>query len=97
MTHDHPHDHSHDHGHHHHHDHTHESDHTHELSFEQKLEKLFSHWIDHNESHKETFATWAKRADEAGLGEVSVQLDAVAKLSEEVTVRLKSALNALHG
>lgn len=96
---DHDHSHSHDHsaGHSHSHDHSHEHAHTHphELSFEQKLEKLFGHWIDHNDSHKETFFTWAKRADEANLAEIAKRLDKVGKLSEEVTGLLKEALKIL--
>lgn len=97
---DHGHDHTHgDHGHSHSHDHsnthTHSHGHTHELSFEQKLEKLFGHWIDHNDSHKDTFFTWAKRADEAKLAEVAKRLDEVGKLSEQVTGLLKDALKIL--
>ncbi|MBU1194796.1 MAG: zinc transporter [Proteobacteria bacterium] len=86
-------DHDHSHGHSHNHDHSHA--HPHELSFEQKLEKLFGHWIDHNDSHKETFFTWAKRADDAKLTEIAKRLDKVGKLSEEVTGLLKEALKIL--
>ncbi len=103
MTHHHDHDHSHDHdGHHHSHDHdhshshNHDHGHTHELSFEQKLEKLFGHWIDHNDSHKDTFFTWAKRAEDAGLKDVSKKIEKAGQLSEEVTHQLKDALNELH-
>ena len=97
--HNHPHDHnhSHDHAHSHSHSHEHEHSHSHELTFEQKLEKLFGHWIDHNESHKDTFLTWAGRAKEAGLAEVTKNLEMVGQLSEDVTRQLKEALNNLKG
>ncbi len=97
MTHqnNHDHDHSHDHAHSHSHSHEHEHSHPLELTFEQKLEKLFGHWIDHNESHKDTFLTWAKRAEEAGLVEVTKNLKMAGHLSEDVTRQLKEALNNL--
>jgi hypothetical protein len=89
MTHDH--DHTHDHGHSHDHDHGH----THELTFEQKLERLFAHWIDHNESHKDTFFTWAGRAKEADLAEVAAHIERAGQLSEDVTREIRAALDKL--
>ncbi len=106
-NHGHSHSHSHDHGHSHSHDHenghshshgdghTHSHSHPHELTFEQKLEKLFSHWIDHNDSHKDTFFTWAGRAEEAGLKDVAQNIKKAGQLSQEVTQHLKDALNQL--
>ncbi len=101
MTHSHGGGHSHDHNHSHSesdghsHDHGHDHSHPHELTFEQKLEKLFSHWIDHNDSHKDTFFTWADRADEAGLKEVAQNIKKAGELSQEVTQHLKDALSHL--
>ena len=111
MTHqnDQGHDHSHDHdqndpndqGHSHDHDHSHsqghDHNHTHELTFEQKLEKLFSHWIEHNDSHKDTFYTWAGRAKEAGLDQIAENIEKAGLLSEDVTRQLRDALNKLKG
>ena len=106
-THTHPHDHNHSHDHDHGHDHSHSHDHGHshphphphgaaaELTFAQKLEKLFSHWIDHNESHKDTFFTWAERSRENGLKDVADKIEKVGQLSQQVTEQLKSALNDL--
>ena len=86
---------THEHGHSHGHGHDHGHSHTHELTFEQKLEKLFAHWIDHNNSHKDTFFTWAKRAREAGLNDVADHIDNAGKLSEDVTVQLEDALKKI--
>jgi hypothetical protein len=105
MTHDHDHSHDHDqtHNHNHSHDHGHTHTHTHdhgpshELTFEQKLEKLFSHWIDHNDSHKDTFYTWAGRAKEAGLDKIAANIEKAGELSKEVTQQLREALNKLKG
>ena len=95
MTHDHENSHNHDHGHDHDNDHGH--DHSHELTFEQKLEKLFTHWIDHNDSHKDTFYTWAGRAKEAGLDKVAENIEKAGLLSEDVTRQLLDALSNLKG
>ncbi|CCK80667.1 conserved uncharacterized protein [Desulfobacula toluolica Tol2] len=65
------------------------------MTFEQKLEKLFGHWIDHNNSHKDTFFTWAGRAKEAGLDEVAEKIEKAGKLSEEVTVLIQDALKKI--
>ena len=95
--HDHSHNHSHSHGHDHDHGHSHAKahdhshSHTHELSFEQKLEKLFSPWINHNNSHKETFLTWAQRAREADLTAVAEDIEKAAQASGEVTRLLQEA------
>lgn len=88
---------THDHNHSHDHDHSHSHDHTHELTFEQKLEKLFGHWIDHNDSHKDTFYTWAGRAKEAGLDKIAANIEKAGKLSEDVTLQIREALNKLKG
>ncbi len=85
MTHEHGHPHSHDHGH----------SHPHELTFEQKLEKLFTHWIDHNESHKDTFFTWAQRAEQEGLKEVAEHIEAAGKLAGDITSQLEEALKKI--
>ena len=101
MTHDHDHDHSHDTGHSHDTEHSHDHTHTHthtpadEMSLEEKLEKLVSHWIDHNDSHKQTFFTWAERAKEAGIDTVADRIEKAGRLSEQVTELLKDAQNAL--
>ncbi|MFX1386972.1 MAG: hypothetical protein ACFE9M_07135 [Promethearchaeota archaeon] len=40
-----------------------------------KLSKLFKHWADHNNSHKESFIKWRNIAKEKGLKSVVEQLD----------------------
>ena len=105
MTHDHDHSHAHDHNHgqehSHSHDHAHEHSHGHdhshsqELTLEQKLEKLFGHWIDHNDSHKDTFVTWANRAKDGGIDEIALNLEKAGQLSQEVTKQLKEAQKKL--
>jgi hypothetical protein len=96
MTHEQNHDHSHNHSHEHKHSddqgHSHSHNHGEEMSLEQKLDTLFSHWIDHNDSHKDNFLSWAKKAREAGLTQVASSLEQAGSLSCEVTKKLEQAL-----
>ncbi len=93
MTHNHEHSLSHDHG----HDHSHglEHSHSHELTLEQKLETLLGHWIDHNDSHKDTFFTWAMRAKDEGITKTALDMEKAGRLSEQITAHLKDALKKL--
>lgn len=99
MTHDHSTGQSHDHDHDHDHDHTHNHNHGHgqtkEMTLEQKLNTLFSHWIDHNDSHKDNFLSWAQKARTAGLTEVADCLEQAGDLSSAVTKKLEAALAKL--
>lgn len=98
-THSHEHDHGHGHSHSHEHGHGHGKNHVHhppeEMTLEQKLEKLLTHWIDHNDSHKDTFFTWAARAKENGIESVGETIEQAGQLSEQVTILLKDALAAI--
>lgn len=106
-THEHTHDHSHDHDHNHNHNHNHDHDHGHshdhadaprpEMSTKEKLDVLLSHWVDHNDSHKDNFYSWAKKADQAGLGAIAARLKQAGDLSEKVTEQLKLAQEELGG
>ncbi len=97
MTHDHTHDHSNGqpHSHNHDHGHGHTQEQAKEMTLEQKLNTLFSHWIDHNDSHKDNFLSWAEKARTAGLTEVASNLEQAGSLSQEVTKKLEDALAKL--
>jgi predicted XRE-type DNA-binding protein len=101
MNHDHNHDHGSSHTHKHSHDHAHTHDHGHEngqnMSIEEKLAVLFSHWVDHNDSHKDNFFSWAKKAEDAGLEKIAAHLEQAGLLSEKVTQELKQAQKILNG
>ena len=91
---DHSHGHTHDHGHD--NDHSHGHSHAHsqpkEMTLEQKLTTLFSHWIAHNDSHKDNFLSWADKARTGDLTEVADALEQAGSLSQEVTKKLEAAL-----
>ncbi|GAB6908163.1 conserved hypothetical protein [Desulfosarcina cetonica] len=89
--HDHDHEHSHDHGHDHHHHHGHTHSHDAPLSFSQKLEKLLTHWIQHNDHHVEDYRQWAEEAGKNDQAAVAELLKAAAELTETVTQRFREA------
>lgn len=97
MSHDHSHDHDHSHGHDHNHSHDHGHSHSHEMSLEEKLGVLLSHWVDHNDSHKDNFYSWAQKAGQAGFDKIAVHLKQAGDLSEKVTEQLTLARKNLHG
>ena len=73
---------------HHHHDHEIKSD----LTMEQKLEKLLTHWIKHNEDHGKTYREWMVKAEDSGLAKTAKILSDVAELTSEINTKLKEAL-----
>lgn len=83
--------------HHHHHGHDHDHGHDHEktLSFKEKLETLFNHWIDHNNSHKDSYLSWAHKASHEDLADIEKTLGEAAALSEQITEKLEQALKQL--
>jgi len=90
---DHTHDHDHGHPHTHEHEHTHEP--VHEMSMEEKISTLLNHWIDHNNSHMETYRSWAQKAEDASLAEVAVLLKETAEVSGTITEKLNAALKTI--
>ena len=90
MSHHHDHDHPHEHDHHHHH---HDSGDT--LTFEQKMIKLLTHWVRHNDDHADNYRDWAGKAAEAGMAAVAADLEAAAVLTEDTTVVFRRALDRL--
>ncbi len=101
MSHNHEHGHNHTHSHDHSHDHDHAHTHAHDgkpdMSTKEKLDVLLAHWVDHNDSHKDNFYSWAKKAEQAGLDTVAARLKQAGDLSEKVTQQLKQAGENLHG
>lgn len=86
--------------HHHNHDHNHSHDHGHnheqkELSFKEKLSSLFQHWIDHNSSHKESYLSWARKAQKENLSKIGSYLEQAGELSDEINMKLEKALKEL--
>ena len=102
-THKHRHEHSHEHGQNHEHSHTHghgdnhnhEDDHSQELSFEDKLKTLFTHWIDHNNSHMGSYSSWAAKTEKENLKETTALLHQAAEESKKITQTLEKALQSL--
>ena len=101
MTHDHDHTHEHAHAHSHAHEHSHHHDHGHgdtqekEMTMDEKLAILLAHWVDHNESHKESFISWAQKAREEGLSGIAEHLEEAGRLSDLVSKEIEKARDGL--
>ena len=67
------------------------------MTLEQKLVTLLTHWIDHNDSHKDNFISWAEKAKQGGMTEVASCLEQAGSLSREVTKKLEAALKVISG
>jgi hypothetical protein len=87
MTH---HDHDHEHHHHHHHGESGGG-----LSFEEKLERLLTHWIDHNGDHASTYRDWAAQAEAHDLAKVGELLMKAAELTDEISRQFEAARERL--
>ncbi len=89
----HKHDHNHDDHHHHEGHHHHHSESS--MSFEQKMEKLLEHWLKHNTDHIETYRSWAQKAKENGLNDMSALLEDIASLSSDLNKKFEDAAKLL--
>ena len=83
--------HHHNNDHHHHHSHDQNS----EMSMEEKLAKLLSHWLQHNEEHAKSYEQWAQRAASHGFTEVGALIEKAAEKTRAVDEDFKAALKVL--
>ena len=67
---------------------------TEELSHE-NLSHLIEHWIEHNESHIDSFKEWAQRAKKDGFLQASEDILEAAKKMEEANDSLNRARSGL--
>jgi hypothetical protein len=65
------------------------------LSLEAKLERLLTHWIDHNCDHANTYRDWAGQAAAQDLSEVAALLAKAADLTEAINQQFEAARKAL--
>ena len=77
-------DHHHDHHHHHHDSHG-------ELSFDEKIEKMLSHWIKHNEDHASNYRNWAEKAKANGKDKAGILLEEAADMSLAINEKFEAA------
>ena len=111
YSHDHNHIHEHDHTHIHDgdthtHSHSHEHDHSEEHNHSEEelhskdkevrtLYVLLDHWIEHNNSHKEGFCEWARKAEGFGKKQTSEEILAAVRCIDKANEHLKNAKNSM--
>jgi len=74
--------------HHHHHDHDSHG----ELPFGEKIVKMLSHWIKHNEDHASNYRNWAEKAKANGKDDAGVLLEEAAEMSLAINDKFEAAL-----
>lgn len=78
------------HGHHHGHDHDHDHD-TAGIEDLRKLLVLLEHWVEHDDSHVESYREWAQKASAAGEEEIAREIHLAIDESLSVQSHLKRA------
>ncbi len=76
----------------HHHDH----DPHDEIPFDEKLTKLFSHWIKHNDDHALNYRNWAEKAKANGKSQIACLLEEAADMSLKINAKFEMALAAMN-
>ena len=81
-----------------HHDHHHHHHDTRvELSFDEKIEKMLSHWIKHNQDHASNYRNWAEKAKANGKDRAGLLLEEAADMALAINEKFEAALTALSG
>lgn len=73
---------------HHHHDHDSQAG----LSFDEKIEKMLSHWIKHNQDHALNYRNWAEKAKANGKANAGMLLEEAAEMSLAINEKFAAAL-----
>ena len=76
-------------------DHHHDHDSHDEIPFNEKLVKIISHWIKHNEEHASNYRNWAENAKANGKQKTAELLEAAAEMSLAVNEKFQAALAGL--
>lgn len=66
-----------------------------EMAFEEKMEKLLTHWIQHNTDHAASYKEWAEKAGAHHLEAVAGMLDEVAEMTLAINDKFREALSFL--
>ena len=78
-------------------DHHHDHDSHDEIPFDEKLMKLLSHWIKHNEDHALNYRNWAEKAKANGRSQAAGLLEEAAEMSLTINEKFEAALTTLSG
>jgi len=73
----------------------HNHDHDHDHSKSDRIEKIISHWIKHNDDHIQSYKDWSEKASQESLSEIADLLNEVASISLTINEKLKKALTFL--
>ena len=60
-----------------------------------KMSIVIEHWIEHNQSHMDEYRKWARRADELGLKQITVEIEEAIRALSLSNRHLEKALKAV--
>ncbi len=63
-----------------------------EMPFDEKLVKLLSHWIKHNQDHALNYRNWAEKAKANGIDKAGILLEEAADMSLAINEKFEAAL-----
>ena len=63
-----------------------------ELAFDEKIEKMLSHWIKHNQDHALNYRNWAEKAKANGNDKAGLLLEEAADMSLAINAKFEAAL-----
>ncbi len=66
-----------------------------DLSLKEKLSSLLQHWIDHNVSHKESYLSWAAKAEKENFSDIVSCLEQAGQLTDKINIEFEKALKKI--
>ena len=61
-----------------------------------KISNLIEHWIEHNNSHIDSYTSWSEKIKQAGHAEVAADIIFAAQKINESSTYLQKALEKIH-
>ncbi len=67
------------------------------LSLEEKMIKLITHWIKHNEDHADSYMNWAQKAKQNHLIQAGAFLAEASAMTREISGKFQKAIQSIKG
>ena len=78
-----------------HHSHSHDHDHGHDTGDLRKLQAMLEHWIEHSDSHVDTYREWAEKASKAEEDEIAREIHLAIAQGDSAKSHFKRAKDIL--
>jgi hypothetical protein len=75
--------------------HSHDHNIQNELSFDEKIIKILTHWIKHNEEHAASYRNWAEKAKDSNMARVETLLKECAEMTLNISEKFEEAAKSV--